>query len=68
LTNQNHELPAGLGIIAGRGSDVMLADLVAELSQMNSSVSSNEGDRTEIREHEGFGQGMQQQVLEHRAD
>ena len=33
LTGQKHELPAGLGIISGKGSDVMLAELFADFEE-----------------------------------
>ena len=36
MTEKEQRLPAALGIIGGRGSDVMLADLIAEFEKMSS--------------------------------
>jgi hypothetical protein len=53
LTNQEQRLPAGLGVISGRGSDVMLAEFIADFEQQSSinHVGSNEED-TGRAEHE----------------
>ncbi|KAF2489454.1 putative glutamyl-tRNA amidotransferase subunit A [Lophium mytilinum] len=45
LSDQEEWLPVGLGVISGRGSDVMLADLIADLESQQSQTGDVDGSK-----------------------
>lgn len=51
LTNKEEHLPVALGVISGRGSDVMLADLISDLETAKDSGFAKETDHASAEQY-----------------